>query len=85
MFQRRIRYTVLKFRLLKKFSYTDLEKAEMVRWMPGLVDRKSSNIMDALLVACPAAQVTFVHQWFSQHLKNFNLLEDILETSFLQV
>ena len=25
--------------------------------MPGLVDRKPSNIMDAFLVACPAAQV----------------------------
>ena len=49
-------YTVLKSRLLKKFSYTDLEKAEMVRSMPGLGDRKPSDLMDAFLTVCPAGQ-----------------------------
>ena len=49
-------YTVLKSRLLKKFSYTDLEKAEMVRSMPGLGNRNPSDLMVALLAVCPAVQ-----------------------------
>ena len=53
-------YTVLKSRLLKKFSYTDLEKAETVRSMPGLGDRKQSDLMDALLAVCPVGQQMFL-------------------------
>ena len=31
-------YTALKLRLLKKYTQTDLEKAEMIRSMPGIGD-----------------------------------------------
>ena len=48
--------SVLKNRLVKKFSFTDLEKEEMVHLMPCLGDRKPSDLMDALLAVCPAGQ-----------------------------
>ena len=46
-------YTALKLRLLKKYTYTDLEKAEMIRSMPGIGDRKPSDLMDSMLALCP--------------------------------
>ena len=49
-------YSALKLRLLKKYTYTDLEKAEMIRSMPGLGDRKPSCLMDSMLALCPAGQ-----------------------------
>ena len=42
-------YTSIKMRLLKKFTHTDLEKAEIIRSMPGIGDRKTSDLMDSML------------------------------------
>ena len=41
-----------------KYTYTDLEKTEMIRSMPGLGDRKvkPSCLMDFMLALCPAGQ-----------------------------
>ena len=49
-------YTSIKMRLLKKFTHTDLEKAELIRSMPGIGDRKPSDMMDSMLAVCPAGQ-----------------------------
>ena len=49
-------YSALKLRLLKKHTYTDMEKAEMVLSMPGLGDQKPSSLMDSMLTLCPASQ-----------------------------
>ncbi len=46
-------YTALKLRLLKKYTHTDLEKAEMIRSMPDIGDRKPSDLMDSMLALCP--------------------------------
>jgi len=49
-------YTSTKMRLLKKFTHTDLEKAELIRSMPGIGDRKPSDLMDSMLAVCPTGQ-----------------------------
>ena len=43
-------------RLLKKFTHTDLEKAELIQSMPGIGERKPSDIMDSMLAVCPTGQ-----------------------------
>jgi len=49
-------YTSIKMKLLKKFTHTDMEKAELIRSMPGIGDRKPSDMMDSMLAVCPAGQ-----------------------------
>ena len=49
-------YSALKLRLLKKYTCSDLEQAEMIRSMPGLGDRKPSSLMDFMLALIPAGQ-----------------------------
>ena len=46
-------YTALKNRIFLKFSLTALEKAEIIRSMPVLGDRKPSDLIDAFLAVCP--------------------------------
>ena len=49
----------LSFKISSKCSdfETDFEKAEMVRSMPGLGDKKKqSDLMDASLAVCPSGQ-----------------------------
>ena len=46
-------YTALKLRFLKKYTHTDLEKAEMIRSMAGIGDRKPSDLMDSMLALFP--------------------------------
>ena len=75
-------YTALKLRLLKKYTYTDLEKAEMVPSMPGLGDRKPSSLLDSMLALCPAGQEAsplflseFLHRMpavVNEHLHTFS-------------
>ena len=69
-------YTALKLRLLKKYTHTDLEKAEMIRSMPGIGDRKPSDLMDSML-ACPTGHTMsplFLNEYNLHNIHLFNFL-----------
>ena len=60
-------YPALKLRLLKKYTHTDLEKAEMIRSMPGIGDRKPYDLMDSMLALCPTGHTMstlFLNEFF---------------------
>ena len=62
-------YTYLKLRLLKKYTHTDLEKAEMIRSMPGIGDNKPSDLMGLMLALCPTGHTMsplFLNEFYKE-------------------